>query len=215
MTGARGLAIFDLDGTLVDSRQDLADAGNAMRAQLGLPPLPLAEVVSYVGDGVERLVERLLPSHGPVAMQRGLALFRTAYDACCTRHTAPYPGIPAALARLRDAGWALGVATNKGLAFSERILVHCGLREAFAAVRGGDRFRKPDPGALLEIRAAVAHDPAHAWMIGDHHTDIRAGQAAQLRVAWAGWGFGHADGLTADALLARPEDVPAVLLAGM
>jgi phosphoglycolate phosphatase len=213
MPSFRAIAIFDLDGTLVDSRRDIADAGNAARRSLGLAPLPLEEVIACVGDGVQALVERLTPVAGAEARRRAFAAFTAAYDQCCCRHTGAYPGIAEALAELQAAGWALGVATNKTTAFSERILAHCGIRERFLAVRGGDRTRKPDPTALNEIIAASGCAAAGGWMIGDHHTDILAGHAAGLSVAWAGWGFGQDHGLSCERTLAAPAELPAALLA--
>jgi phosphoglycolate phosphatase len=206
------LAIFDLDGTLVDSREDLATAANAARSALGLPALSLAEVSSCVGDGLDKLIERVTPGGDAAARASAKAAFAAAYERCCCHATRPYAGIPEALAALCAHGWALGVATNKGLAFSERILSHCGIRARFAAVRGGDRTRKPDPTALLEIVAESGSDPRGAWMIGDHRTDLAAGRAAGMRVAWCAWGIGHRDGLDADAVLEHPADVPRVLL---
>jgi phosphoglycolate phosphatase len=198
------LAIFDLDGTLVDSRTDLAAAGNAARAALGLPPLPLSAVVAAVGDGVEKLVERLTPDADAAARRQALASFRAFYAGHCCDHTAAYDGIPAALDHLAAAGWTLAVATNKAQDFSLKILAHLKLDWRFAAIRGGDRTRKPDPGQLQEVLHATGADPARAWMIGDHHTDLLAGRAAGMKVAWCAWGLGHAGAVTPDRTLDRP-----------
>jgi phosphoglycolate phosphatase len=206
MPSRSGLAIFDLDGTLVDSRRDIAEAANAARAALGLVPLPEAEIVGFVGDGINRLIERLLPVSGSQARARCLIAFEAAYAKGCCRHTRAYDGIPAALAGLQQAGWALGVATNKSLAFTEAILEHCGIRARFVAVRGGDRTRKPDPTALTEI-IAEAGAGAGGWMVGDHHTDILAGHAAGLQVAWAGWGFGRREGHACELTLDHPDQL--------
>jgi phosphoglycolate phosphatase len=209
---AAPLAIFDLDGTLVDSRRDLAEAGNAARAAIGLAPLAADEVARFVGDGVEKLIERLTPACDAGARAQAHRAFAAAYGDGCCRWTRTYSGIPEALAQLSAAGWTLGVATNKPLAFTERILAACGIRERFAAVRGGDRARKPEPTQLLEIAAETGSSAAAAWMIGDHRTDIAAGRAASMRVAWCAWGIGQRDGLPIDLEVARAADLPQAIL---
>ncbi len=103
------------------------------------------------------------------------------------------------------------MATNKSLAFTEAILAHCGIRTRFVAVRGGDRTRKPDPTALQEIMAEAAVGGVGGWMVGDHQTDILAGHAAGLQVAWAGWGFGRRDGHACELSLERPDQLVAAL----
>jgi len=201
--------IFDLDGTLIDSRVDLAASGNHARAAVGLPALPLAQVVSYVGDGIDKLIERLVPE----APQRAAAkhAFEAHYRTHCCDATRPFAGLVEALDHLRAAGWLLAVATNKPNVFTDAILEGCGIAERFAAVRGGDGPRKPDPGQLRSILAELHGDAAQSWMIGDHHTDIRAGRAAGCRVLFCGWGMGHADGEQVDATVALPHDLVQVL----
>ncbi len=202
------LAIFDLDGTLVDSTADLAAAGNVARACLGLAPLPVASVANFVGDGAEKLVERLTPDTLPPDRQRAMAAFKQHYRNHCTAATRVYDGVPAMLAQLAAAGWRMGVATNKPQEFSDRILAHLGLAEHFVLVVGGDGPRKPDPGQLQSIMAKADIPPERTWMIGDHRTDILAGRAAGCRVLWCRWGIGSHDGLIADAVADRPEQVP-------
>jgi phosphoglycolate phosphatase len=197
--------IFDLDGTLVDSRADLAASGNHARGMVGLPPLPLATVTGYVGDGLERLIERLVPDAGRRPEARDA--FGAYYAAHCCDATRPYDGMCETLDSLLAAGWLLGVATNKPLAFTCAILAGCGLDFRIAAVRGGDGTRKPDPGQLLSILTELDGDPEQAWMVGDHHTDIRAGRAAGCRVLFCAWGFGHRDGLEVDAVADAPDRV--------
>jgi phosphoglycolate phosphatase len=211
---AHGLAIFDLDGTLVDSREDLATAGNAARLAVGLPALPVALIMGYVGEGVMKLIERLTPDCDAAARTLASGVFHSTYADVCCHATRPYAGIPEALQTLRDQHWLLGVATNKSLHFTELILEHCQLRGLFAAVRGGDATRKPDPTALLEIineTTRGAHGK-NGWMIGDHHTDIEAGHAAGLRVAWCAWGIGSRHDLVVEAVLTAPSQLPQTLI---
>jgi phosphoglycolate phosphatase len=203
------VVIFDLDGTLVDSVADLAHAGNAARGAVGLAPLAEAAVARCVGDGVDRLIERLVPE--PALRAPAKQAFERHYAEHCCDRTRPYPGIAELLARLAGAGWVLAVATNKPLAFTRRILAAAGIADRFAEVRGGDGPRKPDPGQLSDILRATGAAAARSWMVGDHHTDVRAGHAAGCRVLFCTWGLGHRDGLAADAEAARPGDIPALL----
>jgi phosphoglycolate phosphatase len=204
-------AILDLDGTLIDSRQDIAAAANAARIAVGLPPLPLQTVVGYVGDGAAALIERLTPDADAAVRAAGLRAFMAHYQAHCCDHTRPYDGIPAALADLRAAGWRLAVATNKPEVLARAILAGLGLAPLIDALRGGDRVRKPDPAPVREVLVELAADPAASWMIGDHHTDIHAGRGAGCRVLWCEWGIGARDGLAVDASAATPADLPRIL----
>ncbi len=201
------LLIWDLDGTLVDSRRDLAEAGNAARAYLGLPPLPIETVSSYVGDGLMKLIERLTPDTPTPARLEARAAFERAYQDTCTVHTRPFPGIPETLEKLQALGWTQAVATNKGLAFSLRILAGLRLTRFFDDVQGGDGPKKPDPTQLLTISRLLHGDLSKSWMIGDHHTDIRAGRAAGTRTLLVRWGMGHPDGERADAEAVHPADI--------
>lgn len=208
---APAIAIFDLDGTLVDSRADLAAAGNQARAAIGLAHLPEAEVALMVGDGLQRLIERLTPGADPAARATALARFQQAYAAGCCQRTRCYAGVPEALDACAGQGWRLAVATNKPLAFTRRILDHLGLSPRLAAVRGGDGPKKPDPAQLQSIIGELGGDPQRTWMVGDHRTDILAGRAAGCRVLFCSWGMGHADGHAADATASHPRDWPGLL----
>lgn len=201
--------IFDLDGTLVDSVGDLAQAGNVARAAVGLAQLTEAEVARFVGDGVDKLIERLVPDPGQRAVAK--EAFAQHYAAHCCDRTQPYAGISEMLAHLAANGWTLAVATNKPLAFTRRILDTCGIAAHFTEVRGGDGPRKPDPGQLSDILRATGATAARSWMVGDHHTDVRAGHAAGCRVLFCTWGLGHRDGLFPDAEALTPAEVVAAL----
>jgi phosphoglycolate phosphatase len=199
------LVIWDLDGTLVDSRQDIATAANAALQAIGRPILPLATVVSYVGDGIGTLIERLTPGGAAPERDACRAQFERSYAEVCCDQTAAYPGIIDVLTALRAAGHVQAVATNKALAYTLPILTHCGIAGYFAAIRGGDGRRKPDPWQLLDIGRELGLAPD--WMVGDHHTDIRAGRAAGCRVAFCRWGLGRSDGDLVDVEIATPHEL--------
>ncbi len=213
LLGMSGTVIFDLDGTLVDSRADLAEAGNAARASIGLPPLALHQIAAFVGDGVDKLIDRLTPNCDVQARDEAKAAFIARYAACCCDATRAYAGIAEALSALSAAGWSLAVATNKPLAFTGRILEACGLAGMITEVRGGDRARKPDPAELVDILTATGDKSESSWMIGDHHTDILAGRAASMRVGWCAWGIGRREGLIVDAEFAMPGEIPLAIAA--
>ena len=205
----RRLAIFDLDGTLVDSRRDLADAGNAARAALGLAPLPVEAIVPMIGDGAGKLIERLTPDGDAPARQRAMAAFRTDYATRLTAHTVAYPGIPGLLADLRRRGWLIAVATNKPAGFARPLLAQLGL--AVDGLRGGEGAKKPDPTMLFELMRELTAVAASTWVIGDHHTDLQAAAAAGVRGVHCTWGFGRRDGAPAVAVVAHPGELLAVL----
>jgi phosphoglycolate phosphatase len=201
--------LLDLDGTLVDSRRDIAGAGNAARATVGLPPLPVEAVVPMVGDGAAALIERLTPSCDDAARDRAMSAFRSAYAGSLVEHTKPYAGIPELLARVRAAGWLLAVATNKPAVFARPILERLAL--PFDALRGGEGAKKPDPAMLHELLHELGGAAADAWMAGDHRTDIAAAQAAGVRSVHCAWGFGRLEGLRPDATARTPADLGALI----
>lgn len=208
---AERAVIFDLDGTLIDSREDIAAAANAARVALGLSPLPLTTIVSYVGEGADRLIERLTPDGDADQRVAALAAFTAHYAKHCCDHTQPYPGIAQVLAALSVAGWRLGVATNKPTAFAQQILDRLGLARWLPVVVGGDQAKKPDPAPLRAVLDQLGAQAVASWMVGDHHTDIYAGRAAGCRVLWCAWGIGDRQALPVDAQAASPAALLTVL----
>lgn len=203
--------ICDLDGTLMDTREDLAVACNHARVTLGMSPLPLAEIIACVGDGAATLIERITPDCSPTDRRVALNAFRAFYVEHCTIATLPYPGIIDMMDALRHNGWILTVATNKPLAPTLRILEHFNLMPRIAGVRGGDGPKKPDPTQLLELFAETGGAPGTGWMIGDHVTDLCAAQAAGCRSLFCRWGFGDSRGQTFDAVAHHPAEVVAIV----
>ena len=201
------LLVFDLDGTLIDSRSDLAASINHMRMQYELEPLPLETVTSFVGDGMYKLVERSLAGveHNP---DEALAIYRAYYFAHSTEHTVLYDGVDEGLCRLADAGFALAVLTNKPGEPSRHILEHFGLAGLFWAIIGGGDVPslKPSPDGVEEILRLTGCRPDHAWMVGDHCTDLAVAQNAGIRSAFVTYGFGGERGYKPDAYFASfPE----------
>jgi phosphoglycolate phosphatase len=202
-----GLAVLDLDGTLVDSVDDLAASVNHALAAVGLPPRSRAEVEGYVGEGARRLVERAVGGRADL-VDPALLAWHDHYAAHCLDRTRPYPGIEAALAR---ATRRLAVLTNKPGPMARKILAGLGLLERFAeVVGGGEAPRKPDPAGLLGIVARAGVAPADAVLIGDSVVDVETGRAAGVPVVAVTWGLVAADALRAAGaatLVSRAEQL--------
>ena len=187
-------ALFDLDGTLIDSREDLALAINLTRQDFDLPPLPTAAVVACIGEGVRVLIERAIPER-PDQWDAMLPRQRAHYTAHCLDNTVLYPEVKETLESLRAAGWRLAVVTNKPGAMSRPILEGLGILHLFGAVVGGGDcpVLKPDPAPLIFAAAQMgATLDATDWMVGDHFTDLESGRRAGVRRCFCRFGFGEA-----------------------
>jgi len=175
------VAVFDLDGTLIDSAADLHRAVNHTLTELGCAPLPLAEVRSMIGDGVSLLIARALAARQcTVDPATALPLFLNHYEADPAELTRLYPGVHATLERLRARGVTLAICTNKPARVTRVILGRLGIEQHFSRVIGGDSlpFRKPDPRALLKLLQDLGAAPAAALMVGDSEVDAATAQAA-------------------------------------
>jgi phosphoglycolate phosphatase len=210
------LVVFDLDGTLVDSREDLAASVNDVLAAIGSAPLAMADVIQMVGDGARTLVERALARAGASAdavdIDDALARFHRCYADRLLNTTRPYPGIDEVLAHLRPR-CSLAVLTNKPIAPTRRILGAWQWSEVFGRVIGGDEVwgRKPDPAGLRDLMDWAGTPPGETMLVGDSMVDIETARAVGATACVARWGFGHARGdlvLRGDELLAEsPADV--------
>lgn len=205
--------IFDLDGTLLNTLDDLADAANWVCAQNGWPVHPTDAYKYMVGNGIPKLVERFSPAEQrtPERLAATLAQFTARYDAHKEDKTAPYPGIPALLDALRADGVQAAVFSNKADALCGKILAHY-FGSRFAAVRGSRPGvpTKPDPAGLLELMRTIGADPAATLFVGDSDVDILTGHNAGLPAMGALWGFrGEAElkQAGADYLAAAPADI--------
>ena len=186
------LVVFDLDGTLVDSRRDLADAANEMLSWLGAAPLPEYTIAQMVGEGASVLVRRALAKAGlDPHTPRALEQFLACYDRRLLDHTAPYAGIPNVLERLSGSR-RLAVLTNKPSAATLRLVEGLGLRPMFQEVVGGDTpdGRKPSPAGLLGIVRRTGASPASTLLVGDSNVDLLTARAAGVPVCLARYGFG-------------------------
>jgi phosphoglycolate phosphatase len=209
------MILFDLDGTLVDSAPDIARALNATMAEVGVAPLPVAQVIGYVGDGAARLVERALPAGAaPGADLDDLtARFRLHYARAVCVETRPYPGIVDALGRLAAAGRPMAVLTNKPGDLARSLLRALALDGFFAAVIGdGDGWpRKPAPDGARALLASHGVPPDRALVVGDGVPDLRLGRALGAPVAAVTWGYTAREKLTAEAPDHLVDDASALL----
>jgi len=189
-----GLFLFDLDGTLIDSREDIARSLNLALARMNLPPLPDSRVTAFVGNGMRPLVERSLRQTTGVQpetalIQEGLRLFLEEYEKHLVDQTRLYPYVKEGLDRI---AWArLAVVSNKPEAFSRRVLEELGIAERFHIILGGDSVQKPkpDPEALFRAIEACGGSIIETAMVGDSAIDIQAGKAAGVMTCGVLGGF--------------------------
>lgn len=185
------LIVFDLDGTLIDSRHDLAGAVNYMRGSMGLEPLSAERVVSFVGNGIINLVRRSV-ADAEVDFDEALRRMKRYYADHLVDTTCLYPEVSAGLKELKEAGITLAILSNKPTDASRKILERLNVSQYLSEIIGGDSSYplKPEPDALLALQAKYGFDAASCWMFGDHYTDLEAARRAGFRRALARYGFG-------------------------
>jgi phosphoglycolate phosphatase len=199
--GVRAL-IFDLDGTLIDSKLDLALAVNATLEHMGRRTLAHEQIYGYVGDGASMLVKRALGDAATVTdAEAGLSYFLSYYRAHMLDNTITYPGVREGLALLQH--HPMAVLTNKPVRFSQGILDGLGIAGYFRFVYGGNSFqtKKPDPEGVNVLLRDLAVAPLEAMMIGDSAVDVRTARNAGT------WACGVSYGLGAEGLRAHPPDL--------
>jgi phosphoglycolate phosphatase len=212
------LLIFDLDGTLVDSVPDLTASLNEVLREHGRAPLSMAEVKPMIGDGVPMLVARGFAARGGSAEEAEAALprYTAIYEANATNTSRPYPGVVETLADLRLKGYRTAVCSNKPQRACEIVIAELRIAALFDDIAGGDRFavRKPDPGHLLGLIAALSADPARAAMIGDSENDAASALAAGLPLFLMTYGYARGDiqTLGANRVLDRFSELPSTLV---
>ncbi len=185
------LLIFDLDGTLLDSKQDLADSVNATRAHMGYSPLPLEVVSSYVGNGAPVLVRRALPGASEEQIAEGLRYFLDYYREHMLDSTTLYPGVREALDEFHEAHVAMAVLTNKPVRFSVQMMEGLGLDLHFRRIYGGNSFveKKPHPMGIDMLRAETGAAGERTIMVGDSAVDMLTARNAKVRSCGVSWGF--------------------------
>jgi phosphoglycolate phosphatase len=185
--------IFDLDGTLLDSLNDIANAANATLAKLQLPTWPIANYKHYVGDGVRVLFERALGASAqvPGVLERCLEIYQGEYNNSWDRESKPYPGILKMLASLHQAGLKLAVLSNKPEPFTLKCIERFFSEVPFDLVLGhSERFpRKPDPASAKWIASEFSSDPGRIAYVGDTNTDMQTAVGANLFAIGVTWGF--------------------------
>ena len=186
------LLIFDLDGTLIDSRLDLANAVNAMRAHLGMRELANERVYSYVGNGAPVLVRRALGEQAAEEeVRQALAFFMEYYAAHDLEHTTLYPGVRESLDRFRVSGKRMAVLSNKPTAMSRHILQGLGVSGHFFQIFGGNSFqqKKPDPIGVETLMREAGVDRAHTMIVGDSGVDVATARNAGVACCGVTYGF--------------------------
>jgi phosphoglycolate phosphatase len=186
------LLIFDLDGTLIDSKKDLANAANAARGHMGMPPIADERVHSYVGNGAPVLIRRVLGAEATEAqVQEALEFFLEYYRDHMLDSTALYPGVREALDRLRDAGVRMAVLTNKPVRISRAIVEGLGMGGHFQQVYGGNSFdfKKPHPIGVETLIAECGASRERTMMVGDSSVDTQTARNANVQSCGVTYGF--------------------------
>lgn len=212
--------VIDLDGTLLHTAPDLAAAAQRMAAELKLPPIDEATVKTYIGNGVSRLVKRVLTRDmqaEPDAALFGQALpiFEKHYLEGVSHQSHPFHGVPEGLVALKAAGYRLGCITNKAEKFTRPLLKDTGLAGFFELILSGDLLpkKKPDPMPLLHACEKFGIQPGEMLLIGDSLNDVQAARAAGCHVFVVPYGYNRGrpvDELDADAVV--PTLIEAVKL---
>ncbi|HZO56571.1 MAG TPA: HAD-IA family hydrolase [Bryobacteraceae bacterium] len=186
------LAVFDLDGTLIDSKRDLAESVNATLSHMGLPGIDHRTIESYVGNGAPVLMQRALGQHASDDnIERALSYFLEHYHAHMLDYTALYPGVRESLEQVHEAGIRLAVLTNKPVRNTKGILAGLGIVALFDRAYGGNSFpqRKPHPMGLEALMSEFSTPSVRTLMIGDSAIDIRTARNAQVASAGLTYGF--------------------------
>jgi phosphoglycolate phosphatase len=214
------LVIFDLDGTLIDSRLDLVHSVNAALRHIERPELPDEVIASYVGDGAPILIQRALGGEAvdEALVRKGLEFFLSYYREHKLDHTTVYPGIATSLAAIQQSGNGvprkLAVLTNKPVNPSRAIVEALGLGKYFSQVYGGNSFatKKPDPQGARQLLAESDVRPEQAVIVGDSHVDVLTGRNAGMWTVGVNYGFAPHT-LTnnpADVMVDHPQELSAL-----
>lgn len=188
--------VIDLDGTLLNTAPDLAEAATRMAAELGLPPIGLDTIKTYIGNGVSRLVKRVLTRDmdaepdAPL-FARALPVYEKHYAEVVSRESCPFPGVVDGLQAMKTAGYRLACITNKAEKFTVPLLKDTGLFDYFELILSGDTLpkRKPDPLPLQHACQFFGITPSELLLIGDSLNDTQAARAAGCHVFCVPYGY--------------------------
>lgn len=203
------LLIFDLDGTLIESKWDIAQSVNFTLAALGLPERPIEEIFGFVGDGVKRLLRLAVGEGSQARFEEALKVFRRHYLEHCLDRTSFYPGIEPMLQHFAHKDKT--IATNKSIEYTRVILNGLGPQHFRYMVGGDNGFGlKPEPGMILHILEKIGASKERTVLVGDSTNDINGGHNAGIRVCAVGYGMGNRAKMEAcqpDWFIEKPEQL--------
>ncbi|MCH5325177.1 MAG: HAD family hydrolase [Eubacterium sp.] len=216
MTTKFRAVIFDLDGTLLNTLDDLADSANHVLRRLGLPEHDTEKYKYFVGNGIPKLIERILPADRQELHGRALEMFSEHYGAHSRDKTAPYDGIKDMLVRLRRLGLPLGVITNKAHLIALDVVDYYFGKGCFDCVRGLDDTikAKPSPDGALDVAAKLGVQPSEVLYLGDTKTDMQTAVNAGFVPCGVLWGFRKRDELEengAKYIISAPDEIFGIL----
>jgi phosphoglycolate phosphatase len=192
------MVMIDLDGTLIHTAPDLANCANRMLRELGRAEWPIEKVMTWIGNGVPRLVKRALTGEmmaepETTLYDRALPIFQKHYAAGVSELSRPFPGVVEGLGRLQAAGYQLACITNKAEAFTIPLLKNLGLHGYFRLILSGDSLpkQKPDPLPLQHACRHFGITPDHGVLVGDSSNDVQAARAAGMPVICVTYGYNH------------------------
>ena len=208
------LMIFDLDGTLIESKWDIAQSVNFTLAELGLPERPIEDIFGFVGDGVKRLLRLAVGEGNQAKFDEALKIFRGYYLEHCLDRTGFYPGIEPMLQHFIHKDKA--IATNKSIEYTRVILNGLGPQHFRYMVGGDNGFGlKPEPGMLLHIMEKTGASKERTVLVGDSTNDINGGHNAGIRVCAVGYGMGNRTKMEAclpDWFIEKPEQLMEIFI---
>ena len=212
------LIIFDLDGTLADTREDLARALNLTRISFNLPELSLDEIIGYVGSGRSYLIEKSFQDASSKDLIQASTRFTKYYKQNLTVKTYLYKGVMDTIIKLHDSGLFLAVLSNKPGDMSREITSHFGLSKYLLATMGGGDAAglKPAPDGAMEIirlaeEKGFCREKDNVWMVGDHHTDMKLAEIAGFKSIYCSYGFGSRSGTSCDFEISDISELPDIV----
>jgi phosphoglycolate phosphatase len=215
------MVLFDLDGTLIDSVPDLLVAVNQMQDEIGLPHRAEADVRNWVGNGIERLVERALTDDlngtpDAALFDKAMPIFKRLYAETNGKYSCVFPGVKEGIAYVQSLGLSVGCVTNKAAAFTLPLLKDMGLLDSFETVIAGDTLplKKPDPAPLIYAAGWFKVHPRDALMIGDSISDVKAARAAGFSIICMSYGYNHGEDIRnyhPDAVIDSMTDFPKLI----